>query len=97
MPCCAFGCNNRENKNEAITFHRFPADENRRRMWISRVNRLDDEGNMWQPSAHHKLCSVSKLESLRFCEDLNYHSVVIEVLLPNYLCTHYLLTGSFRG
>ena len=50
--CCAVGCTNRWKKRSDIHLYRFPANPQRRLLWIAAKNRKD-----WQPSKHSWLCS----------------------------------------
>ena len=45
--CCAPGCVNRFSKGSGIKFYRFPVDPERRRRWITALNRKE-----WQPSEY---------------------------------------------
>ena len=48
--CVAVGCINRE--GHGIKFHRFPADEARRKQWVVALRRAD-----WTPTPYSKLCA----------------------------------------
>ena len=50
--CCAVGCTNRSSKGSSIHFYRFPANPQRRLLWIAGINRKN-----WQPSKYSWLCS----------------------------------------
>ena len=50
--CCAPGCVNRFSKGSGIKFYRFPVDPERRRRWITALNRKE-----WQPSEYSWVCS----------------------------------------
>ncbi|GBL75412.1 hypothetical protein AVEN_194602-1 [Araneus ventricosus] len=51
--CVAFSCTNRcSEKIPGLTFHSFPKDETRRKLWVKAVGREN-----WEPSKFSKLCS----------------------------------------
>ena len=50
--CCAVGCTNRLSKGSNIPFYHFPANPQRRFLWIAVINR-----KYWQPQKHTWLCS----------------------------------------
>ena len=52
--CCAVGCTNRLTKGSTLSFYRFRADVERRRLWIAAINRRDREPNEYSNvfSAH---------------------------------------------
>lgn len=59
VSCCATGCENRKlKKNDSvssegnISFYRFPADKDRKNLWITAVNRKD-----FHPTEYTRLCS----------------------------------------
>ena len=42
--CSAFGCTNRDTKetrDKGIKFHRIPVKKEKRRLWLSAINRID--------------------------------------------------------
>lgn len=51
--CCVVGCQNSMKKHSAqgIKFHRFPANEARRQLWIQAVKREQDDrrSSKWSP------------------------------------------------
>jgi hypothetical protein len=51
--CCAVGCTNRSTKGNTVPFYRFPADTERRRLWISAINRKG-----WEPNEYSYVCSA---------------------------------------
>ena len=50
---CAPGCENRWSTGTALSFYRFPADQQRRAVWVSAVKR-----ECWEPTEHSWLCSA---------------------------------------
>ncbi|KAI8438877.1 hypothetical protein MSG28_011214 [Choristoneura fumiferana] len=56
MSCVVEGCkahsSRKENVNELLTFHRFPNDENVRKIWTSKVDRPN-----WKPTKYSRICS----------------------------------------
>ncbi|XP_072272146.1 THAP domain-containing protein 2-like [Pyxicephalus adspersus] len=50
--CAAFGCSNNSKRDSHITFHRFPSNPERRKLWLSLLNR-----EQFIPSLHTFLCS----------------------------------------
>lgn len=56
MPtCAAWGCNNRQGQCEdkSISFHRFPKDQNKKKIWIEKIDR-------GQPDESSKTSKVKK-------------------------------------
>ena len=51
--CCAIGCTNRLTKENTLSFYRFPADIERRKLWITAINRRD-----WEPNKYSYVCSA---------------------------------------
>ena len=51
--CCAVGCTNRSTKGNTLSFYHFPADTERRRLWISAINRKG-----WEPNEYSYVCSA---------------------------------------
>jgi len=51
--CCAVECTNRSTKGNTLSFYRFPADTERRRLWISAINRKG-----WEPNEYSYVCSA---------------------------------------
>ena len=51
--CCAVGCVNHLTKGSSLSFYRFPTDNDRRRRWISAINRKD-----WRPTQYSYVCSA---------------------------------------
>jgi len=49
--CCAVDCKLPYTKDCGVSFHRFPADPDRRRRWIAALNRKD-----WEPNEYTWLC-----------------------------------------
>ena len=49
---CAVYCSNRFSKGCGLHFYRFPADPDRRNLWVAAVNRKN-----WQPSPYTWICS----------------------------------------
>ena len=41
-----------------LVFDRFPADDERKKLWAVRVKRSKEDGSLWMPNSH-RLCSVS--------------------------------------
>ena len=62
--CCATGCTHTSKKNPELSFHRFPADEQRNKLWALRANQSNEDGSLWMPN-FHILCSVSALADRR--------------------------------
>ncbi|GBM33484.1 THAP domain-containing protein 1 [Araneus ventricosus] len=56
--CCAFGCNEKFIKGGPITFHSFPKDETRRKLWESKLKR-----------ENFKATNYSRICSRHFSED----------------------------
>ena len=58
--CVAVGCSNcqhREGK-QGVKFHKFPQNQERRKQWIIKVNRLQPDGTLWTPQlSYSRLCS----------------------------------------
>ncbi|XP_046393435.1 THAP domain-containing protein 2-like [Ischnura elegans] len=52
MYCCAWNCTESYVKGGKITFHSFPANEERRKEWVRNVRREN-----FVPSKHTKICS----------------------------------------
>ncbi|KAM5179433.1 THAP domain-containing protein 2-like [Mantella aurantiaca] len=50
--CAAFGCSNNSKRDSHVTFHRFPSNPERRKLWLSLLNR-----EQFTPSLHTFLCS----------------------------------------
>lgn len=50
--CAAFGCSNNSKRDSHVTFHRFPSNPERRKLWQSLLNR-----EHFTPSLHTFLCS----------------------------------------
>ncbi|XP_019857093.1 PREDICTED: THAP domain-containing protein 4-like [Amphimedon queenslandica] len=50
--CCAVYCSNRFSKGSGLHFYRFPADPDRRNLWVAAVNRKN-----WQPTQYSWICS----------------------------------------
>ncbi|XP_075709022.1 THAP domain-containing protein 2-like [Rhinoderma darwinii] len=50
--CVAFGCSNNSKRGNLVTFHRFPANPERRKQWLNLMNR-----EYFSPSLHTFLCS----------------------------------------
>ena len=48
--CCVVGC---LTKGSSLSFYRFPTDNDRRRRWISAINRKD-----WHPTQYSYVCST---------------------------------------
>ena len=57
--CVAVGCHNCTGRDgpRGIQFYRFPADNERRRQWIVKVNRKEPNGALWVPKTGARLCS----------------------------------------
>ena len=57
--CAAVGCHHCTKRDgpKGIYFYRFPADQERRQRWLSRVSRLDN-GAPWKPNSNSRLCSA---------------------------------------
>ena len=51
--CCAVCCVNRLTKGSSLSYYRFPTDNDRRRRWISAINRKD-----WHPTQYSYVCSA---------------------------------------
>ena len=52
ISCSAQNCTNRQTSNGSITFHRFPVKDERRKLWISAINRIN-----FIPSRFSFICS----------------------------------------
>jgi len=53
--CSAFGCTNRDtkdNRDKGLTFYRIPVKKEKRRLWLSAINRKD-----FDPPADACICS----------------------------------------
>ncbi|XP_018426529.1 PREDICTED: THAP domain-containing protein 2-like [Nanorana parkeri] len=50
--CAAVGCSNNSKRDSNVTFHRFPSNPERRKLWLSLLNR-----EHFIPSLHTFLCS----------------------------------------
>ena len=50
--CCAVNCANRHSRATTVTFHRFPEDPERRRLWIRAISR-----DKWELKDHNRICS----------------------------------------
>ena len=50
---CAVGCTNRLIKGSTLSFYRFPTDSERRRLWITAINR-----RVWEPNEYNYVCSA---------------------------------------
>ena len=48
--CCAVNCANRHSRATAVTFHRFPEDPERRRLWIRAISR-----DKWELKDQHRI------------------------------------------
>ena len=57
--CSAVGCNNSTYRDgpRGIKFYRFPTDTERKKKWISLVNRTEPNGSRWNPGTNSRLCS----------------------------------------
>ncbi|XP_040061119.1 uncharacterized protein LOC8052274 [Ixodes scapularis] len=59
--CCVQGCrnNDRRKKNEELSWHKFPADIELRKRWITEINLALPEGQpWWEPKASSKICGA---------------------------------------
>ncbi|GBO09442.1 hypothetical protein AVEN_12250-1 [Araneus ventricosus] len=52
VSCCAFGCTEREVKGGPVTFHCFPKDEERRKIWEIKIRREN-----FKATKSSRLCS----------------------------------------
>ena len=52
--CCVPGCSNRREKRSDLSFHPFPAQEDRRKRWVVAVRR--DEGEDFQITGNTVVC-----------------------------------------
>lgn len=57
--CVAVNCHNNSSNDgpRGVKFYRFPADKERREVWIRRLNRLASDGTLWRPTQHCRICS----------------------------------------
>ena len=49
--------NNEESSSKTFSFHRFPSNAERRKLWAVAVGRMGADGNLWMPSPSSWLCS----------------------------------------
>ena len=64
--CCAIGCTNRLTKGSTLSFYRFPADVERRRLWIAAINRRD-----WEPNEYSYVCSAHFVSGKKINDELS--------------------------
>ncbi len=59
--CCVVGCNNSQYRDNVrgVKFHSFPKDEERKKLWILAVNRVDPKKRhkLWHPKTSDVICS----------------------------------------
>ena len=68
--CCAVDCTNRLTKGSTLSFYRFPADVERRRLWIAAINKRD-----LKPNEYSYICSAHFVSGKKSNEELS----------PNYV------------
>ncbi|XP_070378554.1 uncharacterized protein [Dermacentor albipictus] len=59
--CVAYGCTNYFYGKEAVKFFRFPSAKlypEKRDAWIAAVKRKNEDGSLWQPNEHSRICSA---------------------------------------
>ena len=50
--CCVPFCDSHTGRNPELSFHKFPKDQKRRKIWLHWISRTD-----FKPSEHHRVCS----------------------------------------
>ncbi|XP_029968250.1 uncharacterized protein LOC115403488 [Salarias fasciatus] len=55
LNCVAVGCTNYRGKKAALSFHRFPADGERRERWTAALRRAN--GRHWRPARNSRICN----------------------------------------
>ena len=78
---CAIGCNNQTLKGSAISFYRFPTDQERWSKWISAVNRETGSLRNTVGSVRHIL-SMEKV-TIHFVQTMPRASSTMSVVLSN--------------
>ncbi|XP_075559361.1 uncharacterized protein LOC142590842 [Dermacentor variabilis] len=59
--CVAYGCTNYFYGKEPVKFFRFPSAKlypEKRDAWIAAVKRKNEDGSLWQPNEHSRICSA---------------------------------------
>ncbi|XP_037582892.1 uncharacterized protein LOC119466448 isoform X1 [Dermacentor silvarum] len=59
--CVAYGCTNYFYGKAAVKFFRFPSAKlypEKRNAWIAAVKRKNEDGSLWQPNEHSRICSA---------------------------------------
>ena len=59
LNCVAVGCQNYRGKKPGLSFHRFPANDDRRNRWIAALKRADstDTRKDWAPAPTSRICN----------------------------------------
>ena len=62
--CCAVNCTQKRDKEKGIQLYRFPADPDRRNLWVQAIKRVEYDivsgkstRKPWKPNQYHRLCS----------------------------------------
>ena len=77
--CCAVGCTNHYSKGTQIHFYRFPADTQKRALWVAAVRRKN-----WTPTENSWLCSTHFIHGKKDDDPLS----------PDYVLTVFAHTKS---
>ena len=79
VSCCVVGCSNRFSIDCGLMFYRFPSHVELRQRWVGAVRRLNADGSLWEPSMHHRICSVHFVGGKRSKDPL--HPAYVPTLL----------------
>ena len=77
--CVAFGCTN-HHANSTVSFHRFPAEPERRKLWVLACKRINADGSKWTPSQHAVLCGAHFISGNVYIYFLSFVIVLLQVI-----------------
>lgn len=83
--CTVVGCSSeagRKGKGEQIGFYRFPKkSKDRREQWVSALKRTNEDGSIWTPKEHSRICSLHFVT--RKPSRDSSHSDYVPTIFPN--------------